>query len=143
LNENEVSLRIFVVDDEEMIATTTSHILQMEGFQAIPFTDPRLLLECCLESPPDLVISDIIMPHMDGFQLAESLRETLPRCRVILFTGQAGAAELRGLAFDQGHELEVLSKPLHPRELIAKVRCMAAEHQSHPPWRSLALSPVE
>jgi len=131
------AFRIFVVDDEETIAKTTSHILRLEGFEAIPFSDPRLLLEFCRESPPDLVISDIIMPHMDGFQLAESLKEMLPLCHVILFTGRAGVAELRGLAFDQGHDLEVLSKPLHPLQLVAMARSLAAEHGDTNPGTSV------
>jgi CheY-like chemotaxis protein len=122
LSEHKASFRIFIVDDEQTIAKTTSLILQKEGFEAVPFTDPELLLEFSRECPPNLVISDIIMPQMNGFELATALRKALPDCRIILLTGHADASDLRDLALEQGHELEVLSKPLHPTKLIACVR---------------------
>jgi DNA-binding NtrC family response regulator len=110
---NAQQFRIFVLNDDPTIAQTTSQILRLQGFDATAFTAPRHLLEYCRESLPNLVISDIVMPHMTGFELAEFLKVMQPQCSVILFTGQAGAADLAKLAVDQGHVLEVLSKPLH------------------------------
>jgi CheY-like chemotaxis protein len=117
---NALQFRIFVIEDDPVIAKTTSQILQLEGFDATAFTDPGHLLEYCRKSPPNLVMLDIIMPHMTGFELAEFLKVLQPQCRVILFTGQAGVADLAELAVDQGHVLEVLSKPLRPQDLIEK-----------------------
>ena len=68
------------------------------------------------------------MPQMNGFELADFLKEMRPQCRIILFTGQAGVADLADMAIAQGHTLEVLSKPLHPTELIAKVRELAGKN---------------
>jgi DNA-binding NtrC family response regulator len=127
---NAQQFRIFVVDDEPTIAKTTSQILELQGFDAIPFSDPRHLLESCRESPPNLVISDIIMPHMTGFELAGLLKEMQPQCSVILFTGQAGVADLAALAVEQGHVLEVLSKPLHPQSLIETVRSLCESYRA-------------
>jgi DNA-binding NarL/FixJ family response regulator len=48
------------------------------------------LIDHCAATPPNLVISDIIMPQMNGFDLAGRLRDTHPECRILLFTGHAG-----------------------------------------------------
>jgi DNA-binding NtrC family response regulator len=127
MNEIADPFRIFIVDDESSIANTTAQILDREGFHCVPFSDPLELIDHCAAMPPNLVISDIIMPQMNGFDLAGRLRDTHPECRILLFTGQAGVDDLREYALDLGHEIEVLSKPLHPHTLIEKVRLISGD----------------
>lgn len=129
MNGNDKVFRIFIVDDEDTIAITTATILRNAGFEAVPFSDPCVLLGFCIESPPDLVISDVVMPQMNGFELANYLLEIQPRCEILLFTGHAGVVELQELSTEQGHDLLVLAKPIHPEDLIAKVRSLADTEQ--------------
>jgi len=114
---------VYVVDDEVVIAKTLEMILNMSGFVAIAFEDPKLALSAAsFASSPDLLIADVVMPQMSGIELAIEFRRSFPRCKVLLFSGQAATSNLLELARKQGHEFEVLAKPIHPADLLAKVR---------------------
>jgi CheY-like chemotaxis protein len=113
--------RIFVVDDEPIIASTLSLILCGNGFDAIAFTKPVEALEAVLSAPPDLVISDVYMPGLSGIELAIRVRAHYPECRVILFSGQMGTADLLSEARERGHHFEIIAKPVHPKELLRRI----------------------
>ena len=81
--------RIFVVDDEEIIATSLAMILQKSGFEATSFTHPLKALEASGSESPDLLISDVMMPELNGIDLAIRMKEICPECKVLLFSGQA------------------------------------------------------
>ena len=115
-------LRIFVVDDETIIAATVATILQMSGFSATAFSDPRQALGCAALESPDLLISDVMMPEMSGVDLALRMKETCPNCRVLLFSGQAATVDLLWNARHLGHDFQLLSKPIHPTDLLCEVR---------------------
>jgi CheY-like chemotaxis protein len=120
--------RIFVVDDESIIAMTLATILQRSGFDAVSFTAPLVALEAARESPPDLLISDVVMPVLSGVDLAISIKEEHPKCRILLFSGQAATANLLDQARAQGHDFELLSKPIHPSEFLLKIKLVATEN---------------
>jgi len=130
MNQMSDPFLIFIEDDESSIAETTAHILQREGFHCVPFSDPLDLIDHCAATPPNLVISDIIMPQMSGFDLANRLRDTHPQCKILLFTGQAGVGDLREYALELGQDIEVLSKPLHPLKLIERVKLISGDQIS-------------
>ncbi|MBB5060554.1 CheY-like chemotaxis protein [Granulicella aggregans] len=108
--------------------------LQLQKQPHISFTGKGftafLLAIHCAATPPNLVISDIIMPHMSGFDLANRLRNTHPQCKILLSTGQAGVDDLREYALELGHDIEVLSKPLHPLKLIERVKIISGDQIS-------------
>jgi DNA-binding NtrC family response regulator len=119
--------RVFVVDDEANIADTLSLILRGVGFTVRTFYDGLTALEHAQHETPDFVISDIIMPKMDGFSLAVKLREQLPHCRVLLISGNAGYSTLLSEWRDHGGpELEILAKPVGPQFIICKLTAMVA-----------------
>jgi CheY-like chemotaxis protein len=91
----EESPRVIVVDDEATIAATLALILQKSGYSAIHFTNPLEALQAIKINPPDLLISDVVMPQMSGVELAISVRRIQPECMVLLFSGQAKSADLR------------------------------------------------
>jgi DNA-binding response OmpR family regulator len=113
---------IYVVDDERLIAETLATILIRAGFIAIAFTDPCLALASAHGAPPDLLISDVMMPAMTGVELGIETRAISPECRVLLFSGKTHPEELLETLQDRGLDFEVLSKPIHPSELLAKLR---------------------
>src|ERR1700712_3348706 len=86
--------RIFVVDDEKMIAETLALILRKSGYSARFFLNPLEALQLSLSEPPDLLISDVQMPQLSGIDLAIRIREQCPMCKILLFSGQAGTADL-------------------------------------------------
>jgi DNA-binding NtrC family response regulator len=71
---------------------------------------------------PDLLISDVLMPSLSGIELAIQVREHCPDCKVLLFSGQAATASLLETARAEGYDFEVLLKPVHPSDLLAKIR---------------------
>jgi CheY-like chemotaxis protein len=69
-----------------------------------------------------MLISDVIMTDMNGIDAAIRIRALLPACKILLFSGQAATADLLDRARSQGHEFEILAKPVHPQDLLARLR---------------------
>jgi CheY-like chemotaxis protein len=114
--------RVLVVDDEQVIADTLAKILDLNGYEASAVYTGTAAVASARSLRPDLIISDVIMPDMDGIQAAISIRGFLPDCKILLFSGQAATAGLLEDARAQGHEFEILGKPVHPSDLLAKLR---------------------
>lgn len=114
--------RVLVVDDEQVIADTLAKILDLNGYDASAVYTGTAAVESARALQPDLVISDVIMPDMNGIEAAISIRGFLPSCKILLFSGQAATADLLENARAQGHEFEILAKPVHPADLLAKLK---------------------
>ena len=112
---------ILVVDDESVIADTVAAILSRGGYSAMTAYDGEEALETALIKPPEMLITDVILPGMNGIELAITIRRIFPDCKILLFSGQAAAADLLAPAKQSGHHFHLLSKPIHPRELLAHV----------------------
>jgi CheY-like chemotaxis protein len=115
------SVSILVVDDEERIADTLVLILQTKQYMAEAAYDASSALEICAKRAPDLVISDVVMPGMNGIEMAVVIRKKFPRCGILLFSGQAATADMLEEARRRGHQFELLAKPVHPDTLLEKV----------------------
>lgn len=116
--------RVMVVDDESSIADTVTEILRMSGYAAIAAYDADEALEVALLSPPQLVITDVALPGMNGIELAVTIRRIYPDCKILLFSGRASTADLMESAHRAGHHFTLLNKPVPPADLLA----MVAEH---------------
>ncbi len=114
--------KVLVVDDEHVIADTLAMILNQHGYDAAPVYTGAQAVERARAVHPDLIISDVIMPDMNGIEAAISIRSFLPSCKILLFSGQAATADLLETAREQGHEFEILAKPVHPQDLLAKLQ---------------------
>lgn len=115
-------LRVLIVDDEQVIADTLARIFEINGYEASVAYTGSSAVESARSLRPDLIISDVIMPDMNGIEAAIHIRDFLPSCKILLFSGQAATADLLENARAQGHDFEILAKPVHPSELLAKVR---------------------
>lgn len=114
--------KILVVDDERVIADTLTIILNQHGFDASAVYTGTAAVERARALKPELIISDVIMPDMNGIEAAIQIRRFLPSCKILLFSGQAATADLLESARAQGHEFEILAKPVHPQDLLTKLR---------------------
>jgi CheY-like chemotaxis protein len=114
--------KVLVVDDEQVIADTLAKILDLNGYDASAVYSGTAAVESARALQPDLVISDVIMQDMNGIEAAINIRGFLPSCKILLFSGQAATADLLENARAQGHEFEILAKPVHPADLLAKLK---------------------
>lgn len=114
--------RVLVADDERVIADTLAMILNNSGFQARVAYSGEKALELASEYRPDMLISDVIMGGLNGIDAAIKIRKILPSIKILLFSGQAATADLLEKARAQGYEFEILAKPVHPQDLLAKLR---------------------
>lgn len=113
--------RIFVVDDEHVIASTLAAILELNGFSARYFVRPLEALAATQVDVPDLLISDVLMPCMSGIDLAIHMRANHPRCKILLLSGQAHTSDLLEKARRHGHHFRLLVKPVLPTELLSEI----------------------
>jgi CheY-like chemotaxis protein len=114
--------RVLVADDEQVIANTLAIILNQAGFEARAVFSGEKAVEEIDSFKPDMLISDVIMTGMTGIETAIIARNRLPNCKILLFSGQAATADLLEKARADGHEFEILAKPVHPTDLLAKLR---------------------
>jgi CheY-like chemotaxis protein len=127
------SRRIVVVDDERIVADTLAAILEQSGYEVTAVYSGEDALVQCTSSVPDLLISDVLMPGMNGVETAILVRKTLPGCKILLFSGQAHVTHLLEQAENAGYSFELLSKPIHPSELLARISAVLNGSQAQVP----------
>lgn len=113
---------VLVVDDESAIADTLTEILGRSGYAAVAAYDATDALETALLTPPELLITDVILPGMSGIELAIAIKRIFPDCKILLFSGQAATSDLLANAKNAGHHFTLLNKPIHPRDLLTRVQ---------------------
>jgi len=113
--------RILVVDDDPMVATTIQRVLRPEGYEVDVVLGGQEAVDRVKQKRPDLVVLDVMMPGVDGFEVCRRLRaeDNLP---ILLLTARGGTADrVRGL--DTGAD-DYLVKPFAYAELLARVRAL-------------------
>ena len=122
-----LAVRILVIDDEELVRLTLRQTLEKAGYEVAEAQDGKEGLEIQNEVPVDLVITDIIMPEMDGMEMIHALRQKHPDVKVIAISGggRAGTAGYLNLAKKIGAH-HVLPKPFDRQELLQLVKTTLA-----------------
>lgn len=117
-----VRTRILVVDDESHITDLVTMALRYEGFDAVGVDCGRAAIDAVARTPADLVILDVLLPDMDGFEVLGRLRESARRTPVIFLTARDTKADLvRGLR--AGGD-DYISKPFSLEELLARIQAV-------------------
>jgi DNA-binding response OmpR family regulator len=112
---------VLVVDDECAIADTLTEILIRSGFAATAAYDGASALEAALLKPPEVLITDVMLPGISGIELGIRMRRIFPDCKVLLFSGNAATTALLASATRAGHNFVLLTKPVHPAVMLAHV----------------------
>jgi CheY-like chemotaxis protein len=120
---------VLVVDDERIIADTLSIILKKKGYGVLTAYSGAMALDLAYETPPDLLLSDVVMPGMSGIELAIVLTKGRPDCKILLFSGQASTVDMLTTAKALGHEFNVMTKPVHPTDILQQIEERLAEGQ--------------
>jgi CheY-like chemotaxis protein len=114
-------MKILVVDDEPKIAHTLVDILRGEGHDAISVSNGKSALEWAVKVIPDVILSDVIMPGVNGIEAAKEILRCLPHCRIILFSGQASSSDILEQARAEGYSFGLLAKPVSPEVLLSAI----------------------
>jgi type II secretory ATPase GspE/PulE/Tfp pilus assembly ATPase PilB-like protein/ActR/RegA family two-component response regulator len=116
--------RILVVEDSPTIVSVIKYFLELEGFEVLTATDGLLGLELALKERPDVIISDVNMPGMDGIAMVKALRQDARTrgVRVLMLTSEDSVeSETDGLAAGAD---DYILKPVEPRRLAARVKAL-------------------
>ncbi len=114
--------RILLVDDESAITDNLTPFLQRAGFEVSVASNGEEAHEVIGSIPLDLIVSDVLMPKLDGRELLRSLRQADNWIPVILLT-QVGEAFERAMALEEGAD-DYINKPFEPHELVARIRAV-------------------
>ena len=109
--------KVLIVDDEIAIADSLGMIFKAQGFKVRVAYSAEKAIMTIAEWQPDLAILDVVLPQMNGIDLAIATKSNHPACRVMLFSGHSNTSLLLEEAGTKGYKFEVLAKPVHP-ELI-------------------------
>lgn len=116
--------KILIVDDESSARAALETLLRREGYDVRDAADGRSALAACSEFKPDLILLDILMPGIDGFEVCRRIKET-PETRltpVVLITGLSDTEDrIRGITAGAD---DFLSKPIDINELLARTRSL-------------------
>jgi len=120
-------MKVLVVDDQQIIRNVLARSLSSAGLVATTAEDGLLALERLAEQPFDIMITDIMMPNMDGISLLLETRKTYPDMPVLIITGYA-----KELTVTKARELgasDLLIKPFKNNEIITSLRRAYVRHQ--------------
>lgn len=111
-----------MVDDERIIADSLVDILNQHGFEATPRYSGVDAAEYLENACPDILLSDVAMPKVDGITLALAAHRTCPTTRIVLISGQAATVDYLERIRSEGFQFEFLPKPIHPADLLKHLR---------------------
>ena len=115
-------VRILVADDDRVTSRFVKSLLEGEGYEVMVANDGEHAIELALEHRPDLIVSDLIMPYRDGYEVVSALRddERLAGVPIVILSMKEREEDIvRGL--EQGAD-EYIVKPFNARELVVRIR---------------------
>ena len=116
---NNEDIKILLVDDEKQFVDTLAERLAMRGFTArVAYDGPQALK--AVEEPTDVIVLDLRMPGMDGFEVLRNVKKSNPQVQVIILTGHGGDPEEQ-TAYRMG-AYNFLKKPMDIDELLGSIR---------------------
>ena len=113
--------KVLIIDDDPRISDSMAIIFSMRGYEARVAYSAEQAIEVIAEWQPHVAIIDVMLPLMNGIDLAIVLKSNHPACRLILFSGEPATEAIAEEAARKGHTFEVLAKPVHPVSLLNTV----------------------
>ena len=122
MNEMEAKKKVLVVDDDEAFVRLVEMVLTGEGYEVLKAADGRQALRMVFDHRPDVVLLDVVMPKMDGWQTCSHIRD-VSDVPVIILSGESKTEEDIVHGLDHGADDYIL-KPINNKELVARVRAV-------------------
>jgi CheY-like chemotaxis protein len=110
--------KVLIVEDERVTADTFVAIFSSAGYEARSVYSAEGAIDVAAGWSPDLAVVDVILPKMNGVDLAIALKEQLPSCRILLLSGQMATHDLLDKARTKGHTFPIAAKPTHPKSIL-------------------------
>lgn len=115
-------MHILLVDDDLLVGKLLTYLLDDAGYTITVLADPRRVCAFLQEHTVDLILLDILLPHMDGYAVAEELRRVQPDIPIIFLSARARAGD-KVEGFDHGAD-DYIAKPFEPTELLARIQAV-------------------
>ena len=132
--------KILIVDDEKNIVDIIAFNLKKEGYTVITAADGEEGVQKAMEENPDLILLDLMMPKMDGYEVCKKIREKKNTPIIMLTAKSDERDELRG--FDLGID-EYITKPFSPRILVARVEAVLRRTQADADSNVISVDGIE
>lgn len=127
--------KLLIVDDEPIVSDSLALLFSTRGYETRVVYSAEQAIEVIAQWQPDLAIIDVVLPQMNGIDLAIALKANYPLCRSVLFSGQPFTSEILEEMAKKGHTFEVLAKPVDPAFLLEMVGQMCLEGEAGAPFR--------
>ncbi len=115
-------IRILVVEDERHLAEGLLYNLRSEGYEAVLACDGQEAMKLFRQGPWNLILLDLMLPLMDGFEVAHKIRQQEPRVPILILTAKvADEDRIKGLEYGAD---DYLTKPFHLKELFLRIKGM-------------------
>jgi CheY-like chemotaxis protein len=118
---------ILIVDDDPAITESLALIFEKHGYAVRCALSAEEAIEIIAAWEPDLAILDVMLPRMNGIELAMVLKANRPACHLVLFSGHVGTPALMEEAAKRGSMFEILAKPVHPLFMLDFVASLFAD----------------
>ena len=132
--------KILIVDDEKPIVDILKFNLEKEGYKTIEAYDGEQAVEMALESKPDLIILDVMLPKMDGFSVCKKIRQKLT-CPIIMLTAKEEVVD-KIIGLELGAD-DYMTKPFSIRELTARIKANLRKHVIHEEEEAIDTSSIK
>lgn len=113
---------VLVVEDDPTVLSAVVRVLELDGHRVTTANDGRSGLETILQDTPDVVVMDVMMPHMDGIEVCREVRRSGNRVPILLLTARVEVSD-RVAGLDAGAD-DYLPKPFASKELSARIRAL-------------------
>lgn len=122
--------RILIVDDEKKLLRSLEDFFSTQGYEVLCATRGDEAIKIALEKAPDLLILDIMLPDISGYDVCRQVKAKLPSARVIMLSAKGEEMD-KVLGLELGAD-DYMTKPFGVRELLARVRTLARRGESKP-----------
>ena len=122
--------RILIVEDERVVADTLGQILAANGYDIRIAYSAEDAATIATQWAPQLAVVDVMLPKMNGIELALLFKKDVSACHVLLFSGQPSVETLIQKARSEGHEFKILAKPVHPTVMLKAISTLLCPESS-------------
>jgi CheY-like chemotaxis protein len=125
--------QVLVIEDDTVVADTLAMVLKKDGFETTTAYSGEAGVKLAGSREFEFLVAGVVMPHMNGIEAAIEIREMLPKCKVLLVSGDNEAGDLLQEAETRGYQFDLLALPVHPLVLFQTLRSVGTAQSLQEP----------